>query len=147
MVIDCCTLNKQTCMMYHFNQNVTADAKRYHTCLYVECTMIYDHICTQFRRSVSDSGHGNLNLKQLPRPTRVRIRPPQGCGREFWGKFQLTGYLYMLQKVIQTQNYRSYHWTPLGRRFNSQNIGSALYFEFFFSMALLELIRCQWENI
>ena len=55
MLIDNCTLNKQKCMIYHFNQNDTADAKRYHTCLYVKCTMIYDHICTQFWRSVSAS--------------------------------------------------------------------------------------------
>ena len=57
MVIVHCTLNKQTWMIPHFNQRVTADAKMYHTWLYVKCTKIYDHICTQFWRSVSPSGH------------------------------------------------------------------------------------------
>ena len=64
MVIDCCTLNKQTCMMYHFNQNVTADAKRYHTCLYVECTMIYDHICTQFLKTILDAVLQSYQLRR-----------------------------------------------------------------------------------
>ena len=77
MVVDLCTLNIQTCMIHYFNQNVTADAKMYHTWLYVECTKIYDHICTQFWRSVSASGHGNVGLKQLPPPTRVRSPGPQ----------------------------------------------------------------------
>ena len=74
MVINHCTLYKQVCMIHHFNQNVTADAKMYHTWLYVKCTMIYDHICTQFWRSVSAFGHGNLGLKTLDLATRVRIR-------------------------------------------------------------------------
>ena len=39
--------------------------------------MRYDHDCTQFWRSVSAFGHGNLILNKLPRPTRVRSRPPQ----------------------------------------------------------------------
>ena len=75
MVIDDCTLNKQICMAHHFNQNVTADAKRYHTCLYVKCTIIYDHICTQIWRSVSVFGHGNEDLKPVDMATQVRIRP------------------------------------------------------------------------
>ena len=45
MVVASCMLNIHKCMIYHLNQNVSADAERYHTCLYVECTMIYDHIC------------------------------------------------------------------------------------------------------
>ena len=77
MVIDHCTLTEQDCMIHHFNQRVNADARMYLACLYVKCTMIYDHICTQFWRSVSPSGHGNMSLKKLPRPTRVRSRPPQ----------------------------------------------------------------------
>ena len=77
MVIDYFTLNKQSCMIHHFDQRITADAKMYHTLLYVKCTMIYDHICTQFWRSVSASGHGNVILNKLPRPTRVRSRRPQ----------------------------------------------------------------------
>ena len=64
-------------MIHHFNQRVTADAKRYHTCLYVKCAMIYDHVCTESWRSVSASGHGNMILKLLPRPTRVRSPGPQ----------------------------------------------------------------------
>ena len=56
-------------MIHHFDKRVTADAKRYHTWLYVKCTKIYDHICTQIWRSVSVSGHGNPILKQLTRPT------------------------------------------------------------------------------
>ena len=79
MVISQFTFNLQTCMIYHLNQNVTADAKRYDTCLYVECTTIYDHICTHFWRSVSASGHGNTVSNKLPRPSRVRSRPPQRC--------------------------------------------------------------------
>ena len=75
MVIVHCTLNKQTWMIPHFDQRVTADAKMYHTWLYVKCTIIYDHVCTQFWRSVSASGHGNRVSNKLPRPTRVRIRP------------------------------------------------------------------------
>ena len=63
MVINHCTLSIQTCMIHHFNQNVTADTKMYRTWLYVKCTMVYDHICTQFWRSVSASGHGNVSLK------------------------------------------------------------------------------------
>ena len=77
MVIVHCTLNKQTWMIPHFDQRVTADAKMYHTWLYDKCTIIYDHICTQFWRSVSASGHGNMILNKLPRPTRVRSRRPQ----------------------------------------------------------------------
>ena len=64
-------------MMHHFNQRVTADAKRYHTWLYVKCTMIYGHICTQIWRSVSGSGHGNMIFDTFPRETRVRSPPPQ----------------------------------------------------------------------
>ena len=67
-------------LIHHFNQNFTADAKMYHIWLYVKCEMIYEHICTQFWRSVSVSGHGNAILNKLPRPTRVRIRPGQ-CTR------------------------------------------------------------------
>ena len=77
MVIDHCTHIIQTWMIHHFDQRVTADAKMYHTWLYDKCTIIYDHICTPFWRSVSASGHGNLILNMLPRPTRVRSRPPQ----------------------------------------------------------------------
>ena len=55
-------------MIHHFNQNVTADTKMYHTWLYVKCTMIYDHICTQFWRSVSASA-------ALTPVVRVWIRP------------------------------------------------------------------------
>ena len=76
MVINHCTLYKLVCMIHHFNQNVTADAKMYHTCLYVKCTMIYDHICTQFWRSVSASGHGNVIFNTFPRETRVRSPDP-----------------------------------------------------------------------
>ena len=76
MVIDHCTLNKQTWMIPHFDQHVTADAKMYHTRLYVKCTIIYDHICTQFWRSVSGPGHGNAILNKLTRPTRVRSPDP-----------------------------------------------------------------------
>ena len=65
-------------LIHHFNQNFTAEM--YHTWLYVKCKMIYDHICTQFWRSVSASGHGNTILDLLPRPTRIRIRPGQ-CTR------------------------------------------------------------------
>ena len=75
MVIVHCTLNKQTWMIPHFDQRVTADAKMYHTWLYVKCTIIYGHVCTQFWRSVSASGHGNVKFDRLTRPTRVRIRP------------------------------------------------------------------------
>ena len=81
MVIDHCTLTKQSCMIHHFNQRVTADVTMYHTCLYVECTLTYDHDCTQFWRSVSAAGHGNLILKQLTRPTRVRSPDPN---RHLW---------------------------------------------------------------
>ena len=77
MVIDHCTHIIQTWMIHHFDQRVTADAKIYHTWLYDKCTIIYDHIRTPFWRSVSASGHGNLILNKLPRPTRVRSRPPQ----------------------------------------------------------------------
>ena len=62
-------------MMYHVNQNFTADAKMYHTFMYVEHTWSYDHICAQFWGSVSSSRHGNTILKHLTRPTRVWIRP------------------------------------------------------------------------
>ena len=77
MVIKHCTLNKQTCIIHNFNQNVTENAKMYHTWLYVNCTMIYDHICSQFWRSVSASGHGNAILKTVDLATRVRSRPAQ----------------------------------------------------------------------
>ena len=75
MVVPSCMLDIHKCMTYHLNQNVSADAKRYHTFVYVEHTWSYDHICTQLRRSVSSSGHGNTILKHLTQPTRVRIRP------------------------------------------------------------------------
>ena len=77
MVINHCTLYKQVCMIHHFNQNVTADAKMYHTWLYVKCKIIYDHICTQFWRSVSAVGHGNVILKSVDLASRVRSRPAQ----------------------------------------------------------------------
>ena len=77
MVINHCTLFKQVCMIHHFNQNVTADAKMYHTWLYVKCKIIYDHICTQFWRSVSAVGHGNVILKSVDLASRVRSRPAQ----------------------------------------------------------------------
>ena len=64
-------------MIHHFNQNVTADAKMYHTWLYVKCKIIYDHICTQFWRSVSAVGHGNVILKSVDLASRVRSRPAQ----------------------------------------------------------------------
>ena len=38
MVVASCMLNIQTCMIYHVNQNFSADAKMYHTFLYVEHT-------------------------------------------------------------------------------------------------------------
>ena len=81
MVIIQCTFDFQKCMIHHFNQRVTADVKMYHTWLYVNCTMIYDHICIQFWRSVSASEHGNMILKQLTRPTRVRSPDPK---RDLW---------------------------------------------------------------
>ena len=74
LVTEQCKLNMQYCMIHHINQNCSADAKMYHTWLYVKCTMIYDHKCTQFWRSVSASGHGNMILNKLPPPTRVRSR-------------------------------------------------------------------------
>ena len=77
MVMIQCTLITKKCMIHHFNQRVTADAKMYRTWLYVKCAKIYDHICTQFWRSVRASGHGNVSLKQLTRPTRVRSPGPQ----------------------------------------------------------------------
>ena len=63
------------CMIHHFNQWISADAKMYHTFVYVEHTWSYGHFCTQIWRSVSTFGHGNRILDKLPRPTRVRIRP------------------------------------------------------------------------
>ena len=75
MVINHCTLHKRVCMIHHFNQNGTADSNMYHTWLYVNCTLIYDHICTQFWRSVSASGHGDAILNKLTPAVRVRIRP------------------------------------------------------------------------
>ena len=77
LVTEQCKLNMQYCMIHYINQNCSADAKMYHTWLYVKCTMIYDHICAPFWRSVSASGHGNLILNKLPRLTRVWSRPPQ----------------------------------------------------------------------
>ena len=64
-------------MIHHFNQRVTADVKLYHTWLYVKCTIIYDHICTQIWRSVSGSRHGNVSLNTFPWETRVRSPLPQ----------------------------------------------------------------------
>ena len=74
LVTEQCKLNMQYCMIHHINQNCSADAKMYHTWLYVKCTMIYDHICAPFWRSVSASGHGNVILNMLPRSTQVRSR-------------------------------------------------------------------------
>ena len=74
LVTEQCKLNMQYCMIHHINQNCSADAKMYHTWLYVKCTMIYDHKCTQFWRSVSASGHGNMSLKTVDLATRVRSR-------------------------------------------------------------------------
>ena len=76
MVVASCMLNIQTCMIYHINQNFSADAKMYHTWLYVKCTIIYDHKCTQFWRSVSALGHGNLILNKLTPAVRVRSPGP-----------------------------------------------------------------------
>ena len=70
LVTEQCKLNMQYCMIHHINQNCSADAKMYHTWLYVKCTMIYDHKCTRFWRSVSASA-------ALTPAVRVRIRPPQ----------------------------------------------------------------------
>ena len=75
MVIVSCMFNIHKCMIHHFNQWISADAKMYHTFVYVEHTWSYGHFCTQIWRSVSTFGHGNRILDKLPRPTRVRIRP------------------------------------------------------------------------
>ena len=75
MVVVTCMLNIQKCMIHYINQNFSADAKMYHTFLYVEHTWIHNQICTQFWRSVSASGHGNLKLKTVDLATRVRSRP------------------------------------------------------------------------
>ena len=75
MVIASCMINIHKCIIYHINQNVSADAERYHTFVYVEHTWIYNHISAQFWGSVSASGHGNVKFDGLTRPTRVRIRP------------------------------------------------------------------------
>ena len=77
MVINHCTFDNQSFMIHHLNQNFTADAKMYHTWLYDKCTMIYDHICTQFWRSLSAVGHGNVILKSVDLASRVRSRPAQ----------------------------------------------------------------------
>ena len=92
-------------MIHHFNQRVTADSKRYHTWLYVKCTMIYGHICTQIWRSVSASGHGNMILNKLPRPTRVRIRPREELGREFWGRFTLKNQIIWCRYIFHDDKY------------------------------------------
>ena len=92
MVIICCTLIIMKWLIHHFDQRVTADAKRYHTWLYVKCTKIYDHICTQIWRSVSVSGHGNPILKQLTWPTRVRSPLPQSLYLAFSIQFLNNGF-------------------------------------------------------
>ena len=61
-----CMFNIHKCIIHHINQNFSADAKMYHTCVYVEHTWSYDHICTQFWRSFSGSAAIiNLPLKIL----------------------------------------------------------------------------------
>ena len=61
-----CMFNIHKCIIHHINQNFSADAKMYHTCVYVEHTWSYDHICTQFWRSFSGSATIiNLPLKIL----------------------------------------------------------------------------------
>ena len=59
MVVATCMLSIQKCMIHHINQNFSADAKMYHTFVYVEHTWSYGHISTQFWRSVSASGHAH----------------------------------------------------------------------------------------
>ena len=61
-----CMFNIHKCIIHHINQNFSADAKMYHTCVYVEHTWSYDHICTWFWRSFSGSAAIiNLPLKIL----------------------------------------------------------------------------------
>ena len=93
MVIDHFIVNIQTCMIHFCVRSKILIKMMYHTCLYAKSNIFYDHICTLFWRSVSASGHGNISLKKLPRPTRVRIRPGVACGRAFWGKFRSKFYL------------------------------------------------------
>ena len=100
MVIVHCTLNKQTWMIPHFDQRVTADAKMDHTWLYVKCTIIYGHVCTHFWRSVSAFGHGTMILNKLPRPTRVRFRPQQVAVFTIWGKFQSNFHLFYENNIL-----------------------------------------------
>ena len=130
-------------MIHHLDQRVTADAKRYHTWLYVKCTIIYDHICTQVWRSVSASGHGNLILKQLTRPSRVRFRPREGSGRAFWGKFELNNQHFEanLNQLIKVFG-EMVNYLELYLNFDR----TLLYILKIFSMSLLGLFRCQWEN-
>ena len=87
VVVASCMLNIQKCMIHHINQNFTADAKMYHPLLYIECTIIYDHICTQTWRSVSASA-------ALTTAVRVRIRPDQRFSLD------LTMRMWLLQKEV-----------------------------------------------
>ena len=73
MVIDLCTPNIQTCIIHFCVRSNILIKMMYHTWLYDKCTMTYDHICTQFWRSVSASA-------ALTPAVRVRIRPtPSKC--------------------------------------------------------------------
>ena len=52
MVIDHCTINIQTCMIPFCVRSNILIKMMYHTCLFVNCTTIYDHICNFNFRSI-----------------------------------------------------------------------------------------------
>ena len=72
----------------------------YHTLLYVECTLTYDHICTQSWRSVSAPGHG-----KLAHPCRPGFDPGYPSVNVWFQDFLFfrlcsVGFLFLLQREI-----------------------------------------------
>ena len=52
MVIDHCTINIQTCMIPFCVRSNVLIKIMYHTCMFVIWKLTYDHICTQFWKSI-----------------------------------------------------------------------------------------------
>ena len=64
MVIDHCTLKIQQCMIHFCVRSNTLIKMMYNTWLFVNCTMIYDHICTQFSKPILDAVLQSYQLRR-----------------------------------------------------------------------------------
>ena len=134
MSIASCMFNIQKCMLYCLNQNVSADAKMYHTCLYVEHTRIYRHFPTQFWRSVSPSGQAHAAEPGSNPATSTAISGPNYACNFPWNWLLFTEKLQKLQKI----NF-GHFWLLFGRLVWNLPLGQSSKID----LDRLTLIKCQ----